>query len=69
MDINRQIDNFSQELTQIITQSQLPLGTIYYIIKDIYRDLELNYYNYLNNLTFQEVEEQNNQQEEIQEEE
>ena len=69
MDINRQIDNFSQELTQTITQSQLPLGTIYYIIKDIYRDLELNYYNYLNNLTFQEIEKQNNQQEETQEEE
>ena len=69
MDVNKQIDNLSQSLTQIISEANLPIGVVYYIVKDIYRDLEQAYGSYLNNLTFQEIEEQNNQQEETQEEE
>lgn len=69
MNINKQIDNLSQTLTQAISEANLPIGVVYYIVKDVYRDLEQAYGSYLNNLTFQEIEEQNNQQKETQEEE
>ena len=69
MDVNKQIDNLSQSLTQTISEANLPIGVVCYIVKDIYRDLEQAYGSYLNNLTIQEIEEQNNQQEETQEEE
>lgn len=53
MDINQKINILSQELQTNIENSQLPIGVVYYMIKDLYRDIEQTYFSYLNNLVFQ----------------
>ena len=53
MDINKKIDIFSQQMQEIVNESELPIGIVFYIIKDLYREIEHTYISYLNNLAFQ----------------
>ena len=48
--MNYKIELFKQKMIELINQSELPVGTIYYIIKDLFKQLENTY--------FQQVEKQ-----------
>lgn len=62
MDINKKIDIFSQQIQEIVNKSELPIGIVFYIIKDLYREIEYTYISYLNNLAFQAEEETQEEQ-------
>ena len=48
-DINKQIDNVIKNLNTILSESNLPIGVAYYLIKDVYNNVEYQYIQYLNN--------------------
>ena len=43
MNINYSIENFRQEIYDIINNCQLPIGTVYFIFKDIFGDVSQAY--------------------------
>lgn len=43
MNINFTINNTYQNILNIITEAQLPVGTIYFMLKDILHDIEIAY--------------------------
>lgn len=50
-DINLAIEGLKLTIYQIINKSELPIGTVYYILKDVCNDLEKTYNEVLKNLT------------------
>lgn len=55
-DINLLIESFNNEIKNIITKSKLPIGMIYYILKQNYNNIQKQYYGYLNTLLLKEPE-------------
>lgn len=43
MNINYSIENFRQEIYNTINSCQLPIGTVYFIFKDIFADVNKAY--------------------------
>ena len=41
--INTQINMFKDNLVSVIGNSQLPIGVTYYILKDVYNNIEMLY--------------------------
>ena len=41
--INTQMDMFKNNLINVIGDSQLPIGVTYYILKDVYKNIEMLY--------------------------
>lgn len=56
-------ENLKNSLIQIISNSNLPVANVYFIVKDIFRDIENNYYNQISKEM--ESKEQNAQEEQI----
>lgn len=56
--INLKIVNFSNKLKYLIGTSQLPIGIVYYILKDTFNELQKQYYATLNSISLQESKEQ-----------
>ena len=56
-------ENLKNSLVQIISNSNLPVANVYFIVKDIFRDIENNYYNQISKEMGSE--EQNIQEEQI----
>lgn len=47
-DVNLVMDDFKNELVNLVNNSGLPIGVLYYIIGDLYKTLDSEYYNYIN---------------------
>ena len=58
MEINSKIDQTHDLILQVLAQSQLPLGVIFYILKDILNSVEKHYYGFLNSQALKEDNEQ-----------
>lgn len=56
-------ENLKNSLIQTISNSNLPVANVYFIVKDIFRDIENNYYNQISKEM--ESKEQNVQEEQI----
>ena len=59
--INVQIDQCYQQLLQVINQSQLPVGCVYFILKDINHEIEQQYNDFVRyqiNTTQEETQEE-----------
>lgn len=56
-------ENLKNSLIQTISNSNLPVANVYFIVKDIFRDIENNYYNQISKEM--ESKEQNAQEEQI----
>ncbi len=41
--MNYQMEVFHEQLIQIVNKSGLPIGTAYYIVKDVLNELEVGY--------------------------
>lgn len=54
MNINLKIEEVKVNIEKIMTESQLPLGIIYYLFKDIYSQIERQYYASLNSIILKE---------------
>lgn len=65
MGLNNQLNNFRKELLEKINDSQLPIGVVYYIVKDIFNDITTAYESaVLNELKEQAIQEAQKLQEE-----
>lgn len=65
MGLNNQLNNFRKELLEKINDSQLPIGVVYYIVKDIFNDIATAYESaVLNELKEQAIQEAQKLQEE-----
>ena len=53
MNFNLKCDDFKQEIIKKINNSQLPITIIYYIIKDLFNQIEKQYYGTINELKLQ----------------
>lgn len=53
--MNEKINQLSQELYQLLQSTDLPVGVVFLIIKDIYRDIESVYHDYLINKSQEEL--------------
>lgn len=49
-DINLVIEQYRQNLLQVINTEQLPPSIKYYILKDVFALAESSYYNYINQI-------------------
>lgn len=56
-------ENLKNSLIQTISNSNLPVANVYFIVKDIFRDIENSYYNQISKEM--ESKEQNAQEEQI----
>ena len=48
---------FKESINKIIQNSGLDIGVVYFILKDIFREIETMYYSYLNRELMDETEE------------
>lgn len=46
--LNLKIANFNQQINSLINSSDLDAGIIYYIIKNVYNEVEKQYYKIIN---------------------
>lgn len=58
------IEQFKQDISSLINHYDLPIEHIYFLVKDLYKDIEKTYYEYYNQVL---LEEQNKKQEEKEE--
>lgn len=56
--INLKIQDFSNKINYLIKISQLPIGVIYYVLKDIFINVQQTYYATLNSIIIQQNKEQ-----------
>lgn len=56
MNINLQIENFRNELYNLVANNGLPISIVYYIYKNIGQELENTYFNVLNDISKRQVE-------------
>lgn len=61
MNINLQIENFKDNLYNLVANSELPISIVYYIYKTIGQELENTYFEVLKNLAADAENENNNQ--------
>ena len=47
-DINLVIEDFKGSLMNTINNSGLPISVVYYIMTDLYKEVDTQYYNYIN---------------------
>ena len=47
--LNKNTENFRQNLVNIINQCGLPPALIYYVLKDVYKEVEKTYFNLVEN--------------------
>ena len=57
-DINLIIENFKNSIVQMVNENNLPPAVVYYIFKDVFKDIETSYTNYLNQVRKQQKNEQ-----------
>lgn len=66
MGLNNSLNDLRKEIVELINKSQVPVGVVYYIIKDVYRDIEIAYETaVLNELKEQAIKESKEQKEDI----
>lgn len=66
MGLNNSLNDLRKEIVELINKSQVPVGVVYYIIKDVYRDIEIAYEAaVLNELKEQAIKESKEQKEDI----
>lgn len=53
MDFNLKCDDFKQEIIKKINDSQLPIVATYYILKDLFNQIQQQYYGTINQLRLQ----------------
>lgn len=46
-DINLAVEDFKQNLTSTINSCGLPISVIYYVVTDLYKEIDAQYYNYI----------------------
>lgn len=63
MDFNLQIEMLKRNLIKSISDSELPIGVVHYIVKDILQDLTETYDEYLNE-AYKKLQEENQKEEE-----
>ena len=55
--INIVISQFDENIKSLIQSSKLPVGVVYYILKNLTQDIEMQYYATLNSILTQQTEE------------
>lgn len=55
--INIVISQFDENIKSLIQSSNLPVGVVYYILKNLTQDIEMQYYATLNSILTQQTEE------------
>lgn len=55
--INIVISQFDESIKSLIQSSNLPIGVVYYILKNLTQDIEMQYYATLNSILAQQTEE------------
>ncbi len=55
--INIVISQFDANIKSLIQSSNLPVGVVYYILKNLTQDIEMQYYATLNSILAQQTEE------------
>ena len=55
--INIVISQFDENIKSLIQSSNLPIGVVYYILKNLTQDIEMQYYATLNSILSQQTEE------------
>lgn len=55
-DFNYKCNHLKSDIENLMTDSELPIAVIYFIIKDIYNDIEKFNISYLNSLSLNESE-------------
>lgn len=63
-DFNLMCDDLKIKMTDLINESELPVAATYYILKDIFHNLENFYIGYLNEKKIKQVAEQQKKDEE-----
>lgn len=61
--VNTLINVFKKNITNVINNSQLPISILYYVVKDVFRDIEQIY----NETLEKELEEFQKEKEDVQE--
>ena len=56
--INIVISQFDENIKSLIQSSNLPIGVVYYILKNLTQDIEMQYYATLNSILSQQTEEE-----------
>ena len=56
---NTLCEEYKNSLVQIVNQSNLPIGVVYYITKNIMTEIEHTYYGVLNEESVEHLEERN----------
>lgn len=56
MDINLTMELFKNKIVDLANNSGLDIGVVYYIMKDVCRDLEEAYFEYLNQASIEAAE-------------
>lgn len=56
--INIVISQFDANIKSLIQSSNLPVGVVYYILKNLTQDIEMQYYATLNSILAQQTEEE-----------
>ena len=64
MNFNLQCDNFKNNILNVINESKLPIAVIYYILKSLLSDIEVQYYDTISQLNL--VQQQNKKEKEEQ---
>lgn len=67
-DFNLVCDDLKIKLTNLINESELPVAAIYYILKDIFHNVENFYIGYLNEKKIKQAAEQQKKDKEDEEE-
>lgn len=57
MDFNLRCEDFKAEISKIITQSKLPIAVVYYILKDVYTQIQNTYFGTINSIRLQQQKE------------
>lgn len=50
-DINISIEEFKLNIIKLLNNSNMPIGIMYYVMKDVFGELTEEYQNYLNTVT------------------
>ena len=56
--INIVISQFDENIKSLSQSSNLPIGVVYYILKNLTQDIEMQYYATLNSILSQQTEEE-----------
>ena len=57
MDFNLRCEDFKAEISKLITQSKLPMAIVYYILKDVYTQIQNTYFGTINSIRLQQQKE------------